>query len=343
MLADRVTVLRDGEFVATKPVSETDNDDLIEMMVGRRIDQLFPKFETKRGRVMLEVADVYRSPMTKGVSFALHAGEILGVAGLVGSGRSELAEVIFGITPAETGTIRVDGEEVRIERPSDAKRLGIAYVPEDRGRQGLVRPMPISANVSLANLDRLSHHFFIDRKAENALAEASVKQFHIRASSVAQIVGKLSGGNQQKVGLSKWLATEPRILIMDEPTRGIDVGAKAEIHRLMSELAPKGMAILMISSELPEVLGMSDRIIVMRAGSIVAEVGARERDAGGDRGGDDERRRPSARGGGGVARWQCARPPQPWRRPPCAGCRASHSARSWCSSSRSSGFSSWSG
>jgi len=180
--------------------------------------------------------------------------------------------VIFGMTPAEEGTIRAFGNPVKIESPSDAKHLGIAYVPEDRGRQGLVRPMPVNQNVSLASLSRVSKSSFIDRKKEDALADESVKRFQIRLSSIRQVVGKLSGGNQQKVGLSKWLATEPRILIMDEPTRGIDVGAKAEIHRLMSELAGKGMAILMISSELPEVLGMSDRILVMRGGRIVQEV-----------------------------------------------------------------------
>ncbi len=276
LLADRVTVLRDGEFVATKPVSETSHDDLIQMMVGRRIEQLFPKTEAKLGEVVLELEGIERSPMTKGVSLKLRAGEILGIAGLVGSGRSELAEVIFGMTPAEAGTIRLDGNPVRIDSPSAAKHLGIAYVPEDRGRQGLVRPMPISENVSLASLGRISRNSFIDRKAEDALAEDSVKRFQIRASGIEQIVGKLSGGNQQKVGLSKWLATKPRILIMDEPTRGIDVGAKAEIHRMMSEFAANGMAIIMISSELPEVLGMSDRILVMRAGRIVAEVSRAE-------------------------------------------------------------------
>jgi ABC-type sugar transport system ATPase subunit len=176
------------------------------------------------------------------------------------------------MTPAEEGVIRVDGKSVTIDSPSAAKHLGIAYVPEDRGRQGLVRPLPLAQNVSLASLRRVSRKAFINRRSENSLAQDSVKQLHIRASGIGQIVGKLSGGNQQKVGLSKWLATEPRILIMDEPTRGIDVGAKAEIHRLMGELAGKGMAIIMISSELPEVLGMSDRILVMRGGRIVAEV-----------------------------------------------------------------------
>ena len=272
LLADRVTVLRDGEFVATKQVTDTSHDDLIQMMVGRRIEHLFPKVDAKFGEVVLELQDIVRRPMTKGISLKLRAGEILGIAGLVGSGRSELAEVIFGMTPAESGTISIDGKPVTIASPTDAKYLGIAYVPEDRGRQGLVRPMSIFQNVSLASLKRVSKNTFIDRKAESVLASDSVKQFNIRASGIGQIVGKLSGGNQQKVGLSKWLATEPRILIMDEPTRGIDVGAKAEIHRLMSELAAKGMAIIMISSELPEVLGMSDRILVMRAGRIVAEV-----------------------------------------------------------------------
>jgi rhamnose transport system ATP-binding protein len=272
LLADRVTVLRDGTFVATKPVAATDHDDLIQMMVGRRIEQLFPKAATRPGAVVLELEQVSYAPITRNVSLRLRAGEILGIAGLVGSGRSELAEVIFGMTPAESGTIRIDGRAVTIASPSDAKHLGIAYVPEDRGRQGLVRPMPISENVSLASLSRVANRFFIDRRREAALAEESVERFQIRASGIGQIVGKLSGGNQQKVGLSKWLATEPRIIIMDEPTRGIDVGAKAEIHRLMGELAQKGLAILMISSELPEVLGMSDRVLVMRGGTIVAEV-----------------------------------------------------------------------
>jgi rhamnose transport system ATP-binding protein len=265
-------VLRDGEFVATKPVAETDHTDLVHMMVGHRIEALFPKLDARLGEVVLELDNIVRLPTTKGVSLKLRAGEILGIAGLVGSGRSELAEVIFGMTPADSGTIRLDGKLVTIASPSDAKHLGIAYVPEDRGRQGLVRPMPIVQNVSMASLGRVSRSSFIDRAAERQLAQESVKRFQIRVSGIGQIVGKLSGGNQQKVGLSKWLATEPRILIMDEPTRGIDVGAKAEIHRLMSELAQKGMAIIMISSELPEVLGMSDRILVMRAGRLVAEV-----------------------------------------------------------------------
>ena len=216
-------------------------------------------------------------------------------------------------------------------------------MPEDRGRQGLVRQMPISENVSLANLRRVSHRAFIDRKAENKLAEESVVKFQIRASSVSQIVGKLSGGNQQKVGLSKWLATEPRILIMDEPTRGIDVGAKAEIHRLMSELASHGMAILMISSELPEVLGMSDRILVMRGGRIVAEVERAEATQAGIAAAmmsetrcRSRKRRSEEDGGSRSLRL-------PRAAAHALACRASCSARSWCCSSRCSGSSSWSG
>jgi rhamnose transport system ATP-binding protein len=272
LLADRVTVLRDGTYVATKDVRDTDQDDLIHMMVGRVLDALFPKSEAKIGDIVLEARSIVRAPTTNDVGFKLREGEILGVAGLVGSGRTELAHVLFGVTPPDSGTLLLDGKEVSIGSPGEAKALGIAYVPEDRGRQGLIRAMPLLENISMSVLRRIAPRGFIDRLKEQKLAEESVRTFQIRASGIWQIAGKLSGGNQQKVVLSKWLATNPRILIMDEPTRGIDVGAKAEIHRLMSELAGKGMAILMISSELPEVLGMSDRILVMRGGRIVAEV-----------------------------------------------------------------------
>ncbi len=271
ILADRVTVLRDGEFVATKDVADTNQPDLIRMMVGRTIDSLFPKLDAKLGDTVLEVRNLVRKPMTKGISLKLRAGEILGLAGLVGSGRSELAQVIFGVMPAESGEILIDGKAVRIKNPSDAKGLRVAYVPEDRGLQGLIRPMKLRENISLAVLRKLVRGLFIDRRAEDSMTRAGMEEFNVRASGPEQVAGKLSGGNQQKVVLGKWLATKPRILIVDEPTRGIDVGAKAEIHRLMSRLAQQGMAILMISSELPEVLGMSDRVLVMREGRIVAE------------------------------------------------------------------------
>ena len=209
--------------------------------------------------------------MTSGVSLTVRAGEIVGLAGLVGSGRSELAQTLFGITPADSGEIRLRGQSVRIDSPETARARGIAYVPEDRGTQGLVRPMSVLQNFSLAALGQLSRGGFIDRGRERRMAEEGVKRFGVKTSSVDEVAGRLSGGNQQKIVLGKWLANKPKLLILDEPTRGIDVGAKAEIHRLMGELAGQGVAILMISSELPEVLGMSDRVLVMREGRIAAE------------------------------------------------------------------------
>ena len=271
LLGDRVTVLRDGQYVGTKDVASTSPDELISMMVGRTIDNLFPKFDTTVGEPVLEVHDLVRKPLTRGVSMTVRAGEIVGLAGLVGSGRSELAQVIFGMTPAESGEILINEKAVRIRNPGRAMQLGIAYVPEDRGTQGLVRQMRIRENVSLAVLRQMIKGPFVDRRAERELATSMIDRLSIRAYSTEQIVNKLSGGNQQKVVVGKWLASKPKLLIMDEPTRGVDVGAKAEIHRLLSELAQQGLAILMISSELPEIMGMSDRILVMREGRIVAQ------------------------------------------------------------------------
>lgn len=270
-LADRVTVLRDGGYIGTKPVAETSRDDLISMMVGRTIDALFPKKKVGLGDVVLKVERLDRRPLTKDVSFSIRSGEIVSLAGLVGSGRSELAQAIFGVTPADAGAVFLTGQKVDIKSPRDAKALGIAYVPEDRGLQGLIRPMNLRENISMAVLERLANANVIKRGEERKLAEDAIQQFGIRASGTEQITNKLSGGNQQKVVIAKWLATNPRLLIMDEPTRGVDVGAKAEIHRLMGELVERGLAILMISSELPEIMGMSDRILVMREGSLVAE------------------------------------------------------------------------
>jgi rhamnose transport system ATP-binding protein len=276
-LADRVTVLRDGQYIGTKNVKDTSERELISMMVGRTIENLFPKQESKLGEVVLEVKNLNRQPLTKNVSFQVRAGEIVGLAGLVGSGRSETAQVIFGILPAHSGQILVRGKPVTITRPSQAVAHGIAYVPEDRGTQGLIKQMTIRENVSLSVLKEISNASFINYDSEKKLAQKSIEQFAIKAYSGEQVVNKLSGGNQQKVVLSKWLASEPKVLIMDEPTRGVDVGAKSEIHRLMSKLAAeRGLAILMISSELPEILGMSDRILVMRSGQIVAEFSREE-------------------------------------------------------------------
>jgi len=271
-LADRVTVLRDGKHVATKPITEVNEKSLVSMMVGRSIDQLFPKGEAKIGEPLLELRHVSCGRMVRDISFTLRAGEILGVAGLVGSGRTELALTIFGLTPAESGEILIAGKPARIDSPQTARNLGVAYVPEDRGLQGLIRPQTIAENIALTILQRLARWFIVDQRKEDGLARDFITKLGIRARGPSQAARQLSGGNQQKVVLAKWLATEPRILIMDEPTRGIDVGAKSEIHALMSRLAQNGLAILMISSELPEILGMSDRILVMNGGRIVGEI-----------------------------------------------------------------------
>jgi rhamnose transport system ATP-binding protein len=272
-LADRVTVLRDGAHVATKAIADVDETALVNMMVGRVIDRLYPKRIGKSGKTILELRDVSYRAAVRGISLELKSGEILGIAGLVGSGRTELALTIFGITPATSGSILLDGMPVKIDSPEAARDLGIAYIPEDRGVQGLIRTQSIADNVALANLKRLLRGLFVDVAKLLRVARLVIERFNIRARGPGQIVRELSGGNQQKVVLGKWLSTDPRILIMDEPTRGIDVGAKAEIHQLMRKLAGDGMAILMISSELPEVLGMSDRVLVMNGGRIVAAFG----------------------------------------------------------------------
>ncbi|TMJ39456.1 MAG: sugar ABC transporter ATP-binding protein [Alphaproteobacteria bacterium] len=271
-LADRVSVLRDGNYVGTKAITEVTERSLVSMMVGRSIDQLFPKEEAKIGAPRLELRDVSHGKGVRNVSFAVRSGEIVGLAGLVGSGRTETALTIFGITPATSGEILIEGKPVAIKSPQQARDLGIAYVPEDRGLQGLVRPQTIAENISLTVLRKLARAFIVDRGKEDRLARDFIKRLGIRARGPGQAARQLSGGNQQKVVLAKWLAAEPSILIMDEPTRGIDVGAKSEIHGLMSKLAQNGLAILMISSELPEVLGMSDRVLVMNGGRIVAEI-----------------------------------------------------------------------
>src|SRR5438874_3957895 len=275
-LANRVTVLRDGGYVGTRDIGEVDEGTLVSMMVGRVLDRLFPQKQGETGRTVLELRNVSYREAVRDISFELKAGEILGIAGLVGSGRTELALTMFGITPATAGEILLDGKPVAITGPEKARELGIAYIPEDRGSQGLIRTQMIAENVSLAMLKRLAPRYIIDRLREMRLARDAIARFGIRARGPEQIVRQLSGGNQQKVVLAKWLVTEPRILIMDEPTRGIDVGAKAEIHLLMRKLAAEGMAILMISSELPEVLGMSERVLVMNGGRIAARFGRGE-------------------------------------------------------------------
>jgi rhamnose transport system ATP-binding protein len=271
-LADRVTVLRDGAHVATRDIGDVDEQQLVSMMVGRPIDSLFPKAEAAIGETVLEVKNLNHGRRVRDISFSLRRGEILGIAGLVGSGRTELALTLFGMTPATSGEIVLDGKAVRIVSPRQACDLGIAYVPEDRGLQGLVKPMALRENVSMAIIERLSAGVFIKAGVEAQRALDAVKRLNIRCRSIAQPVGELSGGNQQKVVIAKWLETNPKVLILDEPTRGVDVGAKAEIHSIMGQLVKQGVAILMISSELPEVLGMSDRVLVMSGGRVTDEI-----------------------------------------------------------------------
>ncbi|MCJ8510254.1 sugar ABC transporter ATP-binding protein [Rhizobium lemnae] len=272
-LADRVSVLRDGVMIDTLDIADTDEATLVAMMVGRSIEQLFPKGESKIGEPVLEVSKLNHGRLVRDISFTLKRGEVLGIAGLVGSGRTELALTLFGITPATSGEIRVKGKPVSIRTPRQARDLGLAYVPEDRGLQGLVKSMSINENVSMAALDRIAPGLFLNFAEEARRAVDAVKRLGVRArAGIQQPVGELSGGNQQKVVIAKWLETTPDILILDEPTRGVDVGAKAEIHAMMSDLAAEGLAIIMISSELPEVIGMSDRILVMNNGQVTGMI-----------------------------------------------------------------------
>lgn len=270
LIADRVTVLRDGTTIDTRVMQDVDRQELIRLMVGRELSAVFPKRDVAMGEVVLELRNLgSQAAGVRNINLTVRAGEIVGLAGLVGAGRTELARTLFGLTPADVGEILLHGERITIPSPAAAIQHGIAYVPEDRRRHGVVLDLPISHNITLATLDRLAKFGALDFQRERELAVEYVNRFAVKTPTTFAPVATLSGGNQQKVALSRWLATEPRLLILDEPTQGIDVGAKAEIHSLMGELAARGMAILMISSELPEVLGMSDRIAVMHNGTIV--------------------------------------------------------------------------
>jgi rhamnose transport system ATP-binding protein len=268
-VADRITVLRDGETVSTVARGDVGRAELIRLMVGRELASVFPKRTVAIGDVALELRGVtHDASGVRDVSLDVRRGEILGLAGLVGSGRTELAEVIFGLRPADRGHILLQGQPRTIGSPRDAIEAGIGYVPEDRRQHGVVLEMSVAANASLASLGGISRRGLIDVAAERRAARAYVDDLRIKAASVDADVGSLSGGNQQKVALARWLETKPSVLILDEPTQGVDVGSKAEIHELMGRLAERGVAILMISSEMPEILGMSDRIAVMQAGRI---------------------------------------------------------------------------
>jgi rhamnose transport system ATP-binding protein len=269
-IADRVTVLRDGSTIGTHSIKDVNREQLIQLMVGRELSAVFPKQTVELREVVLETRNLSCAGAgIAGVSLTVRAGEIVGLAGLVGAGRTELARTIFGLTPADAGEILLRGQAISIQSPAHAISQGIAYVPEDRRHHGVILDMAIRANITLAALSSLVRGLSLDFRREREIAADYTRRFAIKTPTTYAAVATLSGGNQQKVALSRWLVTRPSVLILDEPTQGIDVGAKSEIHALMSELAGQGVAILMISSELPEVLGMSDRIAVMRGGTIV--------------------------------------------------------------------------
>jgi rhamnose transport system ATP-binding protein len=270
VIADRVTVLRDGRTIDTREMAEVNRQQLIQMMVGRELSAVFPKREVKLGETILELRGLGCAESgLKGINLSVRAGEIVGLAGLVGAGRTELGRAVFGLTPIDEGEIVLKGEPVKINTPAEAIRRGIAYLPEDRRRHGVILDMQIGSNITLASLDRLTRNGSLDFKREKELAADYARRLGVKTPAIYVPVATLSGGNQQKVALSRWLMTKPSVLILDEPTQGIDVGAKSEIHALMTDLAADGVAILMISSELPEILGMSDRVAVMYGGRIV--------------------------------------------------------------------------
>ncbi len=268
--ADRVVVLRDGRRAGGMPIGEATQESIIRLMVGRELADLFQKEKAEIGEPLLDVRGLTRQGVVEDVSFTLRRGEILGFAGLVGAGRTETARLLFGVDRIDSGTIYIDGNPVRIDSPQDAVKAAIGFVPEDRTTQGLVLGLPVQENVVLPTLDDYCRAGWVDRHGVRHTAQQYVDRLNIRTPDLQQKAMYLSGGNQQKVVLAKWLASQPEILIMDEPTRGIDVGAKAEVHALMSQLAQSGMGIILISSELPEILGMSDRILVMAEGRVAA-------------------------------------------------------------------------
>lgn len=270
VIADRVTVLRDGNTIDTREMATVDRDELIKLMVGRELSQVFPKREVKLGETVLELKNFgCRAARIHNLNLSVRAGEIVGIAGLVGAGRTEFARSVFGLDTADSGEILLNGKSVKNSHPRDAIHNKIAYLPEDRRKHGVILDLPISSNITLASLKILSGRMGLNFAKEKELAAEYTRRLGVKTPSIHDSVSTLSGGNQQKVALSRWLLTKPDILILDEPTQGIDVGAKSEIHELMTELAEQGVAILMISSELPEILGMSDRIAVMHGGTIV--------------------------------------------------------------------------
>ena len=275
-ICDCLTIMRDGCVVAEKNISQVTSESIIRMMIGRDIKEMYQKDRLKSGKQVLEVRNLSVKGILKAISFKVSSGEIVGIAGLVGAGRTELVRAIFGDLGKSSGQVFIDSKEVKIKSPADGIKAGIGLVPEDRKEQGLVLGLTVANNISMVIIPKFTNLGIISRKKETEFANRYVNQLSIRTPSIDQPVQYLSGGNQQRVVIAKWLATNPKLLLVDEPTRGIDVGAKAEIHALLNELAKKGVAILMISSELPEILAMSDRILVMHRGQLKAELTGRK-------------------------------------------------------------------
>ena len=267
-VADRYTVLRDGRFVAEGALADIGEAELVSLMVGRSVQQAYPKLDAAIGGPLLEVSNLCHPTEFDGVSFSLHKGEILGFYGLVGAGRSELMQALFGMTDGVRGSVKLDGRTIRVRTPAEAIAHGIAYVPEDRQHHGAHLALPIAHNITLPLLSRLGFFLRFRRAAENAIARRFAERLELKAAHLAQQVGELSGGNQQKVVLGKWLATDPRVIILDEPTKGIDIGSKAAVHRFVGGLVARGLSVILVSSELPEVLGMADRVVVMHHGRV---------------------------------------------------------------------------
>ncbi|PDT12562.1 D-xylose ABC transporter ATP-binding protein [Rhizobium sp. M1] len=265
-IADDFVVFRDGRAVGQGRLKDTPQDEIVRMMVGRDVENVFPKIDVAIGGPVLEIRNYSHRTEFRDISFTLRKGEILGVYGLIGAGRSELSQSLFGITKPLSGTMMLEGREITIHSPQDAIRAGIVYVPEERGRHGLALPMPIFQNMTLPSLARTSRRGFLRAANEFALARKYAERLDLRAAALSVPVGTLSGGNQQKVVIGKWLATAPKVIILDEPTKGIDIGSKAAVHGFISELAAEGLSIIMVSSELPEIIGMSDRVLVMKEG-----------------------------------------------------------------------------
>ncbi len=267
-LCDRITVLRDGQYIDTCEIKDITMDDVVKMMIGREIGERYPSRNHSIGKTVFEVKGLSRKGAFSDVSFTVGAGEVLGVSGLMGAGRTEIMQAIFGYLPADSGEILIDGQPVKIKNPMDAMKAGIGFITEDRKVEGLMLDKTIRENIALANLGVISGSGVISKSKEKSLISKGIEEFKIRCFGTEHECGNLSGGNQQKVVLAKWIYTEPKILILDEPTRGVDIGAKKEIYNVINDMARKGVAIIMVSSELPEILGMSDRVMVVREGDV---------------------------------------------------------------------------